>query len=62
LDSTKQKTWDRELAAYKNARDEGIQPHGTTMSAVREAVEVSDKAGVAYDPGKVRATDYGSLK
>ena len=61
-DYTAQKRWDSELSAYKKARDEGIQPHGTSMKAVQEAVAVSDKGGVAYDPAKIGPTDYGSLK
>ena len=43
------KKWDGELKAYKDARAQGIQPAGTTMKAVREAIEKSDKAGKAYD-------------
>jgi hypothetical protein len=48
-DSMPQKKWDKELAAYKDARAQGIQPAGTTMKAVREAVDKSDKAGKAFN-------------
>jgi hypothetical protein len=43
------KKWDGELAAYKKAREQGIQPAGTTMKKVQEAIDKSDKAGKAYD-------------
>ena len=42
------KHWDSELQAYRDARSQGIQPAGTTMQKVREAVEISDARGVAY--------------
>lgn len=48
-DATTQRTWDRELDAFESARAQGIQPAGTSMGAVREAVELSDVAGKAYD-------------
>lgn len=44
-----QKKWDAELNAYSNARRQGIQPEGTSMAKIRDAVEKSDKAGKAYD-------------
>jgi hypothetical protein len=49
LDATKEKRWEGELAAYRDARAQGVQPAGTTMSAVRRAMEISDHTGVAYD-------------
>ncbi|MGW2513660.1 hypothetical protein ACWC0A_30550 [Streptomyces scopuliridis] len=48
LDGTTQKRWDAELNAYCNARQEGIQPDGTTMAKVTQAVKASDKFGKAY--------------
>jgi len=42
------KAWDAELSAYRDARAQGIQPSGTTMAKVREAVEISNATGVAY--------------
>ncbi|MFJ2650870.1 hypothetical protein ACIO1C_29645 [Streptomyces sp. NPDC087420] len=48
LDGSTQKRWDAELSAYRNARSEGIQPDGTTMRKVTEAVKASDKTGMAY--------------
>ena len=48
-DYTAQKKWDRDLAAYKDARDQGIQPASTNRAAVDRAVAISDKAGKAWD-------------
>ena len=48
-DSMPQKKWDKELDEYKKARAQGIQPAGTTTQKVREAVELSNKVGKAYD-------------
>jgi len=42
------KAWDAELSAYRDARAQGIQPSGTTMAKVREAVDISNATGVAY--------------
>jgi hypothetical protein len=45
------KKWDGELAAYRDARAQGIQPAGTTMKKINEARAASDKLGVAFDAG-----------
>jgi len=45
------KKWDGELAAYREARSQGIQPAGTTMKKINEAREASQKLGVAFDAG-----------
>ena len=50
-DLTRQKRWDKELADYKSARAQGVQPEGTTAAKVRKAMEISDKVGKAYDAG-----------
>ena len=42
------KSWEGELQAYRDARSQGIQPAGTTMDKVREAVDISNATGVAY--------------
>lgn len=47
-DATAQKRWDNELAAYRAARAEGVEPTGTTMPKIRAALEASDKAGAAF--------------
>lgn len=58
-DRTRQKRWDAELDAYKAARAQGIQPAGTTMPKVRQAVELSNSAGMAFDAGTGTFTDKG---
>lgn len=40
--------WNAELNAYKAARAQGIQPSGTSMKKINEAVEISNKTGKAY--------------
>lgn len=47
-DYTKQKKWDADLAAYKTAREQGIQPAGTSRDAVDRAVQMSDRSGTAH--------------
>lgn len=46
--SMSQTKWDAELKAYKDARDQGIQPAGTSMKKIQQAVEISNKTGKAY--------------
>ena len=48
-ESMSQKKWDAELQAYRDARAQGIQPAGTTMKAIDQAKEASDKLGKAYN-------------
>lgn len=48
MDYTAQKKWDADLAAYRSARDQGIQPSSTQKDAVERAVAISDKSGIAY--------------
>ncbi len=48
-DATRQKRWDAELNAFDAAVAQGIMPAGTSMRKIREAVEVSNKTGVAYN-------------
>lgn len=43
------KKWDADLAAYKGARDAGIQPSGIDRASVDRAVRISDSTGVAFD-------------
>ena len=42
------KAWESELGAYEKARAEGIQPAGTTMTAINEARKASEAMGKAY--------------
>ena len=48
-DLTRQKKWDAELQAYRDARAEGIQPAGTSMRKIDQAKKISDRTGHAYD-------------
>ena len=49
FDYTAQKKWDRDLAAYKDARAQGIQPASTDRKAVDRAVALSNEVGKAWD-------------
>jgi hypothetical protein len=51
--------WQNELDLYAKARSQGIQPDGTTTQAVRQALDVSDKAGAAYGTDFAQATPMG---
>ena len=46
--SVSTKKWDKELQAYRDARAQGIQPAGTSMKKVQEAVRISNETGKAY--------------
>ena len=45
---TSTKKWDKELQAYRDARAQGIQPAGTSMKKVQEAVKISNETGKAF--------------
>ena len=45
------KKWDNELALYRTARSQGIQPDSTKTKDIRRAIDVSNKTGVAYGNG-----------
>ena len=53
---TPRNTWDRDLHAYRTARDEGLQPDSTNRQDVEIAKAFSDKTGVAYDAGDKTGT------
>jgi len=42
------KKWDKELALYRSAREQGIQPEGTSTAKIRKAIDMSNKTGRAY--------------
>jgi hypothetical protein len=42
------KKWDKELALYRSARAQGIQPEGTSTAKIRKAIDISNKTGTAY--------------
>lgn len=48
LDASAEKKWQRELAEYKSARAQGVQPSGTKLADTRRAMEISEKTGVAW--------------
>lgn len=47
-DATEQKKWDQELALYRSARAQGVQPDGTKARQVIAALRASEAAGAAY--------------
>lgn len=48
-DSMPQKKWDKELADYRNARKQGVQPAGTSSKHIQDAMKASDTAGYAFN-------------
>ena len=42
------KKWDKELALYRQARAQGIQPDTTKTKDIRKAIDISNKTGRAY--------------
>ena len=42
------KKWDKELALYRDARRQGIQPSSTKTKDIRKAMDISSKIGKAY--------------
>lgn len=50
---TTQKKWDSELAFYKQARAQGVQPEGTSRDAVEKALKASEVLNKPYDGGKM---------
>ena len=47
------KAFNAELNAYKEARAQGIQPNGTSMAKIQEAVKASEVMGRPYDGNKM---------
>lgn len=45
------RAWDGEIEAYKNAHRQGIRPAGTKLHQIRQAEELSQKAGKPFDAG-----------
>lgn len=43
-DTGAQKAWDKELDAYDSARRQGVEPEGTTMTKVNEAMRKAEAA------------------
>lgn len=49
IDASREKRKNTELGLYKEARAAGIQPATTRTPDIRKAMEVSEKAGAAFD-------------
>lgn len=49
VDRDEQRAWDREIAAYRSARRQGVQPATTKMPDIRKAMEASEKVGKPFD-------------
>jgi hypothetical protein len=47
------KTFNKELDAYKEARAQGIQPNGTSMAKIQEALKASEVLGKPYNGSKM---------
>jgi hypothetical protein len=47
------KAFNAELNAYKEARAQGIQPNGTSMAKIQEAVKASEALGKPYNAEKM---------
>ena len=56
------KAFNKELDAYKEARAQGIQPAGTSMKKIQEAVKASDILGKPYDSNKMAPTKHITKK
>jgi hypothetical protein len=50
---TTQKKWDKELAFYKDARAQGVQPGGTGRKDVEKALDASAVLNKAYNAEKM---------
>lgn len=49
IDRTRERGKQAELDLYKTARSAGIQPASTKTPDIRKAIEISEKAGAAFD-------------
>lgn len=47
-DASTQKKWDSDIAAYKDARAQGIQPTSTRRADVDRALRASDSTGTPF--------------
>lgn len=48
-DTDKVKRDEKELAAYRSAIDQGVEPRSTKMKDIEKAVQISNEAGKAFD-------------
>lgn len=49
IDLTREKRWEADLAHYKNATAQGIQPEGTQRHQVDAAIKASESTGIAFN-------------
>ena len=56
------KAFNKELDAYKEARAQGIQPAGTSMNKIQEAVKASEVLGKPYDSSKMPPAKHINTK
>ena len=56
------KKFNAELDAYKSARAQGIQPNGTSMAKIQEAVKASEILGRPYDGNKMAPAKHITKK
>ena len=59
---TTQKKWDKELAFYKDARAQGVQPAGTSREAVQKALEASEVINKPYNAEKMPEAKHVTTK
>lgn len=59
---TTQKKWDSELAFYREARSQGVQPEGTGRRAVEKALEASEILNKPYNADSMPKSDYITTK
>lgn len=59
---TTQKKWDKELAFYKDARAQGVQPAGTSREAVQKALEASEVINKPYNAEKMPEAKHVNTK
>jgi len=56
-----EKKWNAELNAYRNARDQGIQPAGTSHHHIQEAYKASETLNKPYNADTMpKAKDINS--
>ena len=56
------KQHNQELDAYKQARAQGIQPAGTSMKKIQQALQASETLGKPYDSGKMPPAQHINKK
>lgn len=48
-DATRQRRWDANIKAYRDARRQGIQPRTSKRSDIEKAVRISNETGKPYN-------------